>query len=59
MSRLSEPQKEFGHSLVTEYSTKHGITFQQAVKILLDVKEFKNIWNWVNCDTFLSEENSK
>lgn len=59
MSRLSEPQKEFGHSLVTEYSVKHGITYLQAVKILLDTREFFNIWKWVNCDTFLNESDKK
>ena len=58
MSKLSEPQKEFGHSLVTEYSVKHGITYQQAVRILLDTREFNNIWEWVNCDTFLNEEDN-
>ncbi len=56
MSRLSEIQNKFGHSLVTEYSIKHGLTYQQAVKILLDTREFNNIWEWVNCDIFLNEE---
>ncbi len=56
MSKLSESQNKFGHFLVTEYSIKHDITYQQAVRILLDTREFNNIWEWVNCDTFLNEE---
>ena len=56
MSKLGEDQIEYGRSLVWDYAVAHNISYQKAVQILLDTKEFKDIWEWVNCDIFLNEE---
>jgi len=56
IGELSENQKEYGHYLVTSYADKHKISYKKALEILDDTYGFKNVWRWVNCDTFLFEE---
>ena len=56
VSKLSKPQIEYGRFLIAEYASKHGIPGHKAIEILTDRKGFNNVWEWVNCDTFLNEE---
>jgi len=50
---LSPSQVKWGFQTLDAFRKKHGLTREQAAKILNDVESVKGYYDWVNADEFL------
>jgi len=58
---MKPSQKEYGEEMLGRLSEKFEVSQMTMAKILLDTKEHKNFWSWVNASDFLEtyiEENN-